>query len=175
MGMGGSNKKKPGGTGVSPVHSFKITVRNLPHWQMPGSVYFITWRCKDYQVLSPEERTTTLEAIKYWEGRKWTVYAAVVMPDHVHLLSKPLALHGGGFVDLAEIIHSIKSYTGHEISKKRGTTGSIWQDERFDRIVRDEAEFLEKWQYLRDNPVKNELAENPEDYPWLYENVIEER
>jgi REP element-mobilizing transposase RayT len=173
--MGKSIKKKtsgkPGGTGVSPVHSFKITQRYLPHWQMPGSIYFITWRCTDYQVLFPEERTITLEAIKYWEGRKWTVHAAVVMPDHVHLLGQPLAQPGGGFVDLAEIIHSIKSYTGHEINKKRGTTGSIWQDERFDRIVRDEAEFLEKWQYIRDNPVKNELAENPEEYPWFYERI----
>ena len=173
MGMGGSIKKKSagisGGTGVSPVHSFKITVRNLPHWQLPGSVYFITWRCKDYQVLSPEERTTTLEAIRYWDGRKWTVYAAVVMPDHVHLLGKPFTLPEGGFFNLAEIIHSIKSFTGHEIIKKRGTTGSIWQDERFDRIVRDEAEFLEKWQYIRNNPVKEGLAATPEEYPWLYE------
>jgi hypothetical protein len=31
-----SKKKKSGGTGVSPVHSFKIIRRNLPHWQMPG-------------------------------------------------------------------------------------------------------------------------------------------
>jgi len=141
---------------------------------MPGSVYFVTWRCKDYQTLSLEERTITLEAIKYWEGRKWTVHAAVIIPDHVHLLGQPLPLPGGGFVDLAEIIHSIKSYSGHEINKKRDTTGSIWQYERFDRIVRDEAEFLEKWEYIRNNPIKNELAENPEEYLWLYEKVIEE-
>jgi hypothetical protein len=65
MVMGGSKKEKSGGTGVSPVRSFKITQRYLPHWQFPGSVYFITWRCKDFQVLSPEERTIVLEAIKY--------------------------------------------------------------------------------------------------------------
>lgn len=141
---------------------------------MPGSVYFITWRSKDFQVLSPEERTIILEVIKYWDGRKWTVHAAVIMPDHVHLLGQPLALPGGGFVDLAEIIHSIKSYSAHEIKKMRDATGSIWQDERFDRIVRDENEFWEKWEYIRNNPVKNELVENPEEYPWLYENVMED-
>lgn len=162
---------KTGGTGVPPVHSFKITRRNLPHWQLPDSVYFITWRSRDFQVLSPEERTITLETIKYWEGRKWTVYAAVVMPDHVHLLGQPLALPGGGFVDLAEIIHSIKSFSSHEINKERSARGSVWQDERFDRIVRDEDEFFEKLRYIRNNPVKNELAENPEEYPWLYENL----
>jgi len=35
--------------------------------------------------------------------------------------------------------------------------------------VRDDAEFLEKWQYIRNNPVKEALAATPEDYPWLYE------
>ena len=53
--------------------------------------------------------------------------------------------------------------------KKRGKTGKLWMDERYDRIVRDEAEFLEKWSYIRNNPVKAGLATNPEDYPWLYE------
>jgi len=33
-----------GGTGFQPVKEFKIYTRNLPHWQSPGSVYFITFR-----------------------------------------------------------------------------------------------------------------------------------
>ena len=51
---------------------------------------------------------------------------------------------------------------------REAVKGSIWQDERFDRIVRDEAEFLEKWQYIMNNPLKKELVQSPEDYPWLY-------
>ena len=43
---------KPGGTGFQPVQGFKITRRNLPHWQEAGSVYFITWRSKDGVVLN---------------------------------------------------------------------------------------------------------------------------
>ena len=46
----------------------------------------------------------------------------------------------------------------HQINRHRGSRGSIWQDERYDRIVRDEAEFLEKWQYIMNNPVKKELV-----------------
>ena len=162
--------KKTSGTGVPPVQSFKITRRNLPHWQQPGKVYFLTWRCKKGEILSPEECTLTLEALKYWDGRKWTLYAAVIMSDHVHALVQPLAEpEGGGVYDLAEIIHSVKSFSVHQINRQRGRPGSIWQDERFDRIVRDEAEFLEKWDYIRNNPVKANLAEYPEDCPWRYE------
>jgi REP element-mobilizing transposase RayT len=157
------------GTGVSPVQSFKITRRILPHWQQPGSVYFLTWRCKRGEVLSPEERSITLGALRHWDGLKWTVYAAVVMPDHVHIIAQPLQKsEGGGVFDLAEIIHSIKSFSVHQINRQRGSRGSIWQDERFDRVVRNDLEFLEKWQYIINNPLKKELVQRPEDYTWLY-------
>jgi putative transposase len=160
---------KQGGTGVSPVQSFKITRRTLPHWQEPGRVYFITWHCKQDEVLSPEERTIALEGLHYWDGRKWTLYAAVIMPDHVHTLVQPLPLPQSTEVyDLAEIIHSVKSFSVHRINRLRGRRGSLWQDERYDRIVRDEAEFLEKWQYIMHNPLKQELVQRWEDYPCLF-------
>lgn len=91
------------------------------------------------------------------------------MPDHVHLLAQPLPSPQGGAFNLAEIIHSVKRFSTHQINKYRGGHGSLWQDERYDRIVRDDAEFLEKWNYIRSNPVKAGLAEHPGDYPWLYE------
>ena len=118
-------------------------------------------------VLNEKERTITLEAVRFWDTRKWIVYAAVILPDHVHLLSQPLSRAEGGFFDLAEIIHSVKSFSAQKISQRRGVKGTIWQDERYDRIVRDEVEFLEKWQYIRNNPVKETLAAFPEEYPWL--------
>lgn len=158
-----------GGTGVPPVRSFKITRRTLPHWQAPGSIYFLTWRCKQGIVLSPEEQTIALEALRYWDNRKWTLYAAVIMPDHVHALVQPLTLpHGSEVFDLAKVIHSVKSFSSHQINQHRGKSGAVWQDERFDRIIRDEVEFLEKWQYIMNNPLRKELVEHWEDYPWLY-------
>jgi REP element-mobilizing transposase RayT len=162
---------KSGGTGFQPVSSFKITRRNLPHWQEPERIYFLTWRCAKEQSLSPEERTIVLEAVRYWDNRKWTVHAAVVMPNHVHALVQPLIQSKGGSFDLAEILHSVKSFSAHQINRQRERHGSIWQDERFDRIVRDEMEFKEKWEYIRNNPVKNGLCQSPENYPWLYERT----
>jgi len=162
------------------VSSFKITRRNLPHWQEPGRTYFLSWHCVKDDVLSPEERNIVLEALLYWDKRKWTIYASVVMPDHVHVLAQPLApeVHRpeACATDLGEILHSVKSFSAHKINQLRKSTGqrlvprgSIWQDERYDRIVRDEAEFKEKWEYIRNNSMKKGLCEKPEDYPWLYE------
>ena len=150
--------KRDGGTGFQPVQSFQITRRNLPHWQESGRVYFITWRCQTDKFLSPAERTITLEALCHWDSKKWTLYAAVVLSDHVHVLAQPLCRDDGGAYDLGEILHSIKRFSARTINQARGDQGSLWQDERYDRIVRDDAEFLEKWQYIRDNPVKGALA-----------------
>ncbi len=149
--------------------SFQTTRRNLPHWQQPGSIYFITWRLSGEEMLSSEERTTILQSLLHWDQVKWTVHAAVVMPNHIHIIAQPLTLSDGGAVNLSEIIRSVKTYSARTINAQRGVQGTFWQDERYDRILRDEAELLQKWQYLRQNPVERGLASNPEEYPWLYE------
>ena len=163
------SEKNPSGTGLRPVTSFQTTRRNLPHWQQPGSIYFITWRLKGEEMLSSEEKTTILQSLLYWDQVKWTVHAAVVMPNHIHVIAQPLTLSDGGAVNLSEIIRSVKTYSARIINAQIGAPGTFWQDERHDRIIRDEAELLQKWQYLRQNPVERGLASNPEEYPWLYE------
>jgi putative transposase len=151
------------------VISFQVNRRNLPHWQQPGSVYFITWRLKGDGFLSPEEKTTILNSILYWDKVKWNVHAAVVMPNHVHVITQPLAPPDGGAYNLSEIVRSVKTFIARTINAQKKVRGALWQDERYDRIIRDEAELLQKWQYLRNNPVERGLAANPEDYAWLYE------
>lgn len=163
-----SSEENPSGTGFQPVTSFQATRRNLPHWQQPGSVYFITWRLNGEEILSSEERTIILKSLLYWDKVKWTVHAAVVMPNHIHVIAQPLTLPEGGAFNLSEIIRSVKTYSARIINAQRGAQGTFWQDERYDRIIRDEAELLQKWQYLRNNPVEWGLASTPENYPWLY-------
>jgi putative transposase len=155
----------------SPVQNFQMTRRNLPHVQEPGSVYFLTWRCRQGRFLTSEDRGLVLAALLHYNDNKWKVYTAVILPDHVHVLAQPQPHPDGGVYNLAEIVHSVKRFSVYQINKRRGANGSVWQDERYDRIVRDEVEFLEKWNYIRNNPVKGGLATRPENYPWLYERA----
>jgi putative transposase len=154
---------------MPPVSQFTVTRRNLPHWQQPGSVYFLTWRTRGV-LLDPAERSLTMSAIHFWDSRRWDVYSAVVMPDHVHVLARPgpLDTPPGTFHDLSRILHSVKSYSSHQINALRLRTGGVWQDESYDRIVRDDAEFEEKWEYIRTNPARAELVAAAEEYPWLF-------
>ena len=110
-----------------------------------------------------------MDALRHWDGLKWKIYAAVVLKDHVHVLALALPKGEEGVFDLAEIIHSVKSFSSQKINRLRGSSGALWQDERYDRIVRDEAEFFEKWQYIINNPLKEGWDSLLEEYPWLYE------
>jgi len=110
-----------------------------------------------------------MEALRHWDGLKWKIYAAVVLIDHVHVLAKSLPNGKDGAFNLAEILHSVKSFSSQKINRLGGYSGSLWQDERYDRIVRDEREFLDTWEYIRDNPSKEGWNREPEEYPWLYE------
>ncbi len=157
------------------VTEFTIKHRRLPHWQFPGETYFVTFRTANGSQLSTAERDVALSACRHWDGKKVELFAVVVMPDHVHLLLQPRPieedarhLYPRGFFDLGEIIHSIKSYSAHEINKVRGEQGEVWQRDRFDRIVRDDAEFDEKWNYIAGNAVKRGLAKSCEEYQWYW-------
>jgi len=134
---------------------------NLPHWRASGATYFLTWRLRP-QVpdLDPGERRMVTQAINHHHLSKYRLHVWVVMNDHVHALLTPKQ----GFT-LEQIVRAWKSFTSRSLNKQRGTAGPLWQEEYFDRIIRDEAEFLEKSTYILGNPFKRwpELTE----YAWV--------
>lgn len=77
---------------------------------------------------------------------------------------------GSGYYSLQEITKPLKGVSARKINMLLGRTGSLWVDESFDRIIRDEDDWREKYGYIMNNPVKAGLVEKPEDYPWLIVN-----
>jgi putative transposase len=156
----------PTGSAGDGIASFLERRRHhLPHWQIGGSVYFITFRSARGG-LSAESRLEVVKTIHYDDGRRYQLYLAVVMPDHVHMLIQPKRKKPGIWFDLAEIMKSIKGVSARRINLLLRTEGAVWQPESFDRIIRNEDEFLEKWNYMLNNPLKSGLAERPEDYKY---------
>jgi hypothetical protein len=66
-------------------------------------------------------------------------------------------------------MHSIKSYTAKQIPKVMPHIGRVWQSERYDHIIRNQQEFEDTWEYIRQNPVKAELSATPEAYSFLWQ------
>jgi REP element-mobilizing transposase RayT len=143
---------------VDQVHFYR---RDLPHWRVRGSCYFITFRLHRRQPsLEFEERTLVQETVLARDRVDYAADAYVVMNDHVHVLCRPLA-----HITLDSILHSWKSVSAHRLQRLAGRHGAIWQREWFDRIVRDEAEWLEKMLYIAGNPLKR--WPGWEGYPWV--------
>jgi REP element-mobilizing transposase RayT len=138
--------------------TLNIRRRNLPHWTVGGSTYFITFRTS-HSLLSPEERRLLIDHLHLGNDKYYQLAAAVVMPDHAHLLLRPLP----GFT-LSRIMRGIKGAAARKINQRRHSSRSVWQDESWDRIVRDAAELDEKLQYMLNNPVKAGLVKEIQEY-----------
>jgi len=83
------------------------------------------------------------------------------MNDHVHVMLKPLGKHS-----LQQLAHSWRSFTAHKFREEYGRKIPIWQEDYFDRIIRDEKEFIDKAQYILGNPLKR--WPEVEEYPWVW-------
>ena len=147
----------------------KVTYRNLPHWELEGAVYFITFNTWEKLELTPAARQVVLNACKFFDRQRYQIFCLVVMPDHVHMLMQPLEKSDNKFWSLSSILHSMKSYSSKQIPKVMKHIGTVWQDERHDHIVRDEREFQVFWEYIRQNPVKAGLSVTPEEYPFFWQ------
>jgi REP element-mobilizing transposase RayT len=156
---------------VSPSQGTLVkTRRNLPHWELGGSTYFLTFRCAGGVTLEDADRTLVLNNWRHWDEQRYLLHCAVVMPDHVHVLLTPLRDGPDTWHSLKQIFHTNKGFTAQKINKNHGRRGGVWQDERHDRIVRDEEEFFEKWNYIANNPVEEGLVNDALVYPWFYGN-----
>ncbi len=127
--------------------SFDSYRRRLPHLRSAGATYFVTWRLEPGQAeLTSDERSVVAGALRYFDADRYELLAYVVMDDHVHVLLSPL-----GTIRLQDVLHSWKSFTANQLQRAFGRLGRVWQEEYFDRIVRDEAELLEKANYILNN------------------------
>ena len=158
----------------------------VPHVERPDSIYFVTFRLADslparYAVRPPDREalshmqsaldkgfgnrwlgrqevaTVVQDALYFWHGERYVLGPWAVMPNHVHLLIRPYESE-----ELASIMHGLKSYTANKGNEVLGRTGSFWQREYYDRLVRSYKELDRIARYIVDNPQKAGL----EPWPW---------
>ncbi|MCX6968497.1 MAG: alanine--tRNA ligase-related protein, partial [Verrucomicrobia bacterium] len=171
----GSARVSRAGDGVPPSRTSdaRYAKRRLPHFELPWAIYAVTLSTHERRVLSPAARGVVLDSFRHFHGQRYDLLAICVMPDHVHLLLRPLPkehdVQGESvFWALSEIMHSVKSFTAHEINKLENTEGAIWEKELFDRYVRSDHDLEEKFQYILRNPWDAGLVNSREDYPWVW-------
>jgi len=72
-------------------------------------------------------RSFVLESCLHDNGSKYDLRVAVVMPDHVHIIFRPLIDYEVREVcSLATIMDAIKGASAHKINKCLGRNGRVW-------------------------------------------------
>ena len=99
----------------------------------------------------------------------------VIMPDHIHLfVCGPNNFELGRWMGmlkqcLEKIVGVTASPTGRRLQK------SVWQRRFFDHVLRSEESYAQKWEYVRDNPVRAGLVTDADDWPYAGEIIIIDR
>jgi REP element-mobilizing transposase RayT len=142
--------------------------RRLPHYQKFDRALFVTFCKRTQEPLSPPARSLLLQHCLKGNNRTIHLHAVVIMPDHVHLLLTPMRNADGWPFPLKNILKLIKGPAARSVNILNSTGGALWQDESFDHVLRTTESFAEKFEYIRQNPVRWGLATTPEEYEWLW-------
>jgi REP element-mobilizing transposase RayT len=152
---------------MATAHKYEYR-RRLPHYQKAGRPVFVTFRRLNRDPLPAEARDVVLQHCLYGNGARFTLHAAVIMPEHVHLLLTPLRDAEAWPYELQGILKLIKGASARSVNRLLRQSGPVWQDESFDHVLRSDEGLQRKIEYVRQNPVRRGLAAKPEDYRWLW-------
>jgi REP element-mobilizing transposase RayT len=119
--------------------------------------------------LPPGAREITLSSCCHDHRRKYELYVAVVMPDHVHLILTPLVDESRREItSLIDIMRNIKGASARAINQSLGRSGPVWQEESLDHVLRSSEGLDVKVDYVLHNPVRGGLVRNWREYRWAW-------
>jgi putative transposase len=133
----------------------------LNRYQQTRQSHFVTFCCYHRRPLlatGASRRTFELALERVRRTFKLSVYAYVLMPEHVHLL---LSEPARGL--LADALKSLKQGISRRLI---GDAEHFWQKRYYDFNIRNYAQFVEKVKYIHRNPVKKGLCQRPENWEW---------
>jgi putative transposase len=126
-------------------------------------LYFVTFTTRDRRAIPVlDDAQLALQRYARCGTEKFNVALGryVIMPDHVHLF-----VRGDRNFSLSVWIGGLKRAMSVALNSPR-----LWQPGFFDHILRSDESYAEKWNYVRDNPVRAGLVKAADD--WLYQGEI---
>ncbi|HVV45549.1 MAG TPA: transposase [Bryobacteraceae bacterium] len=111
---------------------------------------------------TPKIAQVVVEAIEYNASvfRHYELHVFAVMPNHGHLLVTPA-------VPLPVLLRSLKGITAKRGNVLLERTGDrFWQEESYDRVVRNSREFERLRFYVENHPVRAGIVEDSAAYQW---------
>ncbi|HRY83218.1 MAG TPA: hypothetical protein P5533_01145 [Candidatus Cloacimonadota bacterium] len=98
------------------------------------------------------------DSFRHFDGLRYHLLAYCIMPNHVHVLIDPAIHEDGDIYPISHVTYTWKRFTATAINRVLTKSGSFWQQESYDHLIRDADEFDRVLGYLIDNPVKAGLV-----------------
>ena len=93
------------------------------------------------------------DSLKKFDGERYFLTDAVVMPNHLHFIA--------AFADEATFLKQCtdwKRYMARGINRLSGRSGSFWQVDQFDHLIRSLEQFEFYRKYIAENPIQAGLS-----------------
>jgi len=124
------------------------------------TILFCTVCTKDRATwLANAEVAAEISSIWQRDARSWITGRWLLMPDHVHFFCTPSR----------DGRHSVERWTEYwkdALAKKLQRGPGQWQRGLFHHRIRSPEQYVEKLDYLRQNPVRAGLVTDPAAWPW---------
>ena len=165
----------------------------LPHIDMTGYYQFVTFRTYDsldefvYKIrtkdISDKKKEFKIDAYldnskkgaylngnilaylkEYFVSKDKTFYDLVafsIMPNHVHIVFKQNDT-------IFKIMQQIKGGTAYKINKMLQREGKFWEDNYYDKVIRDKRLFDIVYAYIKNNATKANLKDAKERFYSVY-------
>lgn len=128
------------------------------------TIVFLTV-CSHQRKAQLANQTVHAALVKAWEASNtWFVGYYMIMPDHVHLFCAPM--------DENFTIEQWITFWKRKFRRLFGSSAPRFQSHGFHHRLRRADNYSEKWEYVRANPVRAGLVNNPDDWP--YQGILNE-
>ena len=120
------------------------------------------------------------DSLYHLAGEHYDLLSYVIMPSHFHWLFRPReewVLSLGDAVNnrspRERIMHSVLSHTGRVCNQLLNESGTFWQFESYDHVVRDEDELGRIVDYIELNPVRRGWVSRREE--WRFSSAFDRK
>ena len=123
------------------------------------NIFFLTVNAKD-RVPWMNQSTVQHSLVAVWreQATGWLAGYYLLMPDHLHLFCAPRDLRFG--------IDDWVAFWKRQFSRQHLQEPWEFQRRSFHHRLRHAREYADKWQYVRENPLRHGLVQHPDGWPF---------
>lgn len=140
----------------TPIHGVSSTTNN-------PIIIFLTVCTKDRAKWLASEEVHQLLHTTWESADHWMVGRYILMPDHLHFFASPK-------LEFCSTLEAWMKYWKAQFTRSHDHSDWRWQRSHWDRRLRANSSYTEKWDYVRNNPVRAGLVKHPDD--WQFQDEI---